>query len=427
MIRKILCRILLLLIPAIIFYSCKKEQSSSQNKNYSVRLIPPALARSVAERVSVDFLQNTNPDNLNKLNGSTTGIPNRIIVDSIFVYDQYGIPALYIYNYAKDSGFVVISADARLEPICAYVESGKFQADTVPATLVEWFDATVENIEMVRTGAYDNSARANYAWWDLLQQTDLSALNEVLKPMPIDPPPPGCDDGWIVTVRGPLLQTTWGQSCTYNEQCPNSGCNNVCWTNQNTWTGCVATAMSQVLRYWSHPNHFGYNYATMPNAQGNGEVQRMMRDAGNSVDMSYGCSSSGAQDYKVDDALKSTFNFSSADGPSFLNQSNYNSGSYLTVVSNLNNNWPVILGGYSKRKNVFLGIIHIPQEGHSWVCDGYWSSQNYCYSYLRFHMNWGWHEAFGGNDFNGWYAFNVWNPGTRNFQYARSYIYNIHP
>jgi hypothetical protein len=292
---------------------------------------------------------------------------------------------------------------------------------------VEWFDATVENIEMVREGTYDNTARGNYAWYDLLEQTDLLALNNALRYPPVEDPPPSCDEGWITTVRGPLLNSTWGQWCSYNEQAPSRNCTNGCWTNPNAPTGCVATAMSQVLRYWAHPNQFGYNYATMPVAQGNGEVQRMMRDAGNSVDMDWGCNGSGANDYKVDNEFKNTFNFSSADGPAFLNQRNYTSSSYLTVLSNLNNNWPVILVGYNKRINRFLGIIYTYSEGHSWVCDGYWRSQNNCYSYLRFHMNWGWHEAFGGNDFNGWYAFNLWNPSTRNFQYGQSYIYNIHP
>ena len=165
----------------------------------------------------------------------------------------------------------------------------------------------------------------------------------------------------------------------------------------------------------------------MPNNSGNSEVQRMMRDAGNSVGMTYECTASGADDYKVNEALKNTFNFSSVEGPTWLHQSNYSAGSYLTVKSNLDNNWPVMLGGYTSRTNVFLGIFYTWQEGHLWVCDGYMETQDACYSYLSFHMNWGWHEIGFGNDFNGWYAFNLWNPNNRNFKYAQDYIYNIHP
>lgn len=424
--KKILAGAFLLLIGAIIFYSCRKERSAVNQNNYNVRLIPQILARSIAQRISIKFLQLQGGNQSQRITGNTTDIPNRQIADSLTVPDSLGNPALYIFNYTNDSGFVVISAEAKHEPICAFIEHGHFGADTVPPTLVQWFDATVENIEMVRAGTYENTNRAHYAWYDLINSTDLTYLLDVLKPKPIDPPV-DCESGWTTTVIGPLVNTTWGQRCTYNEQCPQDICFNVCFNNTHTPTGCVATGMNQILRYWAHPNQYHYDYVNMPNASGNAEVQRMMRDAGNSVGMTYRCSASGANDYNVADAFKNTFDFSSATGPTFWNQSNYSAGSYLTVQSNLSSGWPVLLGGYAKRRNVFLGIIHIPEEGHLWVCDGYWQTQNECYSYLRFHMNWGWHETWGNTDYNGWYLFNEWNPNNRNFQYAKDYIYNIHP
>ncbi len=421
MAKKFLIGVLFLLIVAVAFNSCQKDESGSTYSNYNVRLVPAELAHNLAQRVSLEFLQSQAQSQTLIVDGFTTDIPNRVLGDSFIVPDKYGNPAMYIYNYTNDSGFVVISADVKHEPVCAYVTSGRFEQDTVPSMYIEWFDATVENVEMVREGTYDNTARANYAWYDLLEQTNLTTLNNSLRPIPIDDPPPSCDEGWITTVRGPLLNTTWGQWCTFNEQAPSRSCTNGCWTNPNAPTGCVATAMSQVLRYWAHPNQFGYNYVNMPVAQGNGEVQRMMRDAVNSVNMDWACEGSGADPSSIAPALRNVFNYSSA---SFAN---VNSGSYLTVKSNIDNGWPSMLGGCNKRRNRFLGIIYTNSECHRWVCDGYWQSQNHCYSYLRFHMNWGWHEAFGGNDFNGWFAFNLWNPNNRNYQYAQSYVYNIHP
>ncbi|MDV7401446.1 C10 family peptidase, partial [Arthrospira platensis SPKY1] len=56
---------------------------------------------------------------------------------------------------------------------------------------------------------------------------------------------------WQTVTVGPLLTTRWGQRCTYNEQCPDEGCFNRCLLpNPNALTGCVATAIAQVLRYW---------------------------------------------------------------------------------------------------------------------------------------------------------------------------------
>jgi hypothetical protein len=133
MTKKILLGALLLLIVAVSFNSCQKEQSATSNSNYNVRLIPPELARNLAQRVSLSFLQGKDVNQAQRTDGSTTDIPNRVIGDSIIVPDKYGNPALYVYNYTNDSGFVVISADVKHEPICAYVTSGKFEADTVPS------------------------------------------------------------------------------------------------------------------------------------------------------------------------------------------------------------------------------------------------------------------------------------------------------
>jgi len=213
------------------------------------------------------------------------------------------------------------------------------------------------------------------------------------------------------------MTTRWNQGCTYNEQCPDKDCDDVCFSNENAWTGCVATAMAQILRYWAHPCSQAYTYATMPNNSGNSEVQRMMKDVGDAVDMDYGCDGSGADGDKTDNAFKDDFCFSSA------SRSNYNSGSYQTVVQNIDANRPVLLDGCSKRKRVWGFLWYTYSDCHMWVCDGYERHQNSCYSILKFHMNWGW----GPNGGNGWFYYNTWNPGSFNFQYAQEFTHNIHP
>jgi len=42
----------------------------------------------------------------------------------------------------------------------------------------------------------------------------------------------------------------------YNDMCPNLGCNPIGY-NHNAPTGCVATAMAQVIRYWAAPTTGG--------------------------------------------------------------------------------------------------------------------------------------------------------------------------
>jgi len=143
----------------------------------------------------------------------------------------------------------------------------------------------------------------------------------------------------------------------------------------------------------------------------------MMKDVGDAVDMDYGCDGSGADGDKTDNAFKDDFCFSSA------SRSNYNSGSYQTVVQNIDANRPVLLDGCSKRKRVWGFLWYTYSDCHMWVCDGYERHQNSCYSILKFHMNWGW----GPNGGNGWFYYNTWNPGSFNFQYAQEFTHNIHP
>jgi Peptidase C10 family len=151
----------------------------------------------------------------------------------------------------------------------------------------------------------------------------------------------------------------------------------------------------------------------MPNNSGNGEVQRMMRDAADAVDMDFGCDGSGADGDKTDDAFEDDFDFDSADRDGYSSQA---------VINDINANRPVLLDGCSKRKRVWGFLWYKYSDCHMWVCDGYERHQNSCYSSLKLHMNWGW-----GGSYNGWFFANQWNPSSYNFQYAQDITHNIHP
>ena len=47
-------------------------------------------------------------------------------------------------------------------------------------------------------------------------------------------------------VVGPLITTKWDQDSPYYDLCPGTGTN-------KAYTGCVATAMAQVMNYWQWP------------------------------------------------------------------------------------------------------------------------------------------------------------------------------
>ncbi|MBK8295894.1 MAG: C10 family peptidase [Saprospiraceae bacterium] len=84
---------------------------------------------------------------------------------------------------------------------------------------------------------------------------------------------------------------------------------------------------------------------------------------------------------------------------------------------------PAILDGCNNRTNRFLCWIYTYSSCHAWVCDGYMRTWNACYNgQVWYHMNWGW-DGF----YDGWYNFNQWNPGSRNYQYCQGLLHNINP
>ncbi len=297
----------------------------------------------------------------------------------------------------------------------------------MPEGLQNWISKTIENIEVVRKGLYDNSKNGAMAWNRYLVQNNimpsteiqanLSKLYPCIEPSFVDPKVTTTNSliQFSSYIVGPLLPVTWGQNCTYNDLCAlnqNFNCNNIliC-INGRPPTGCVATAMSQIIRFHQFPN--SYNYASMPVTFGNNEVQRLMSDAGESVETIYHCEYSSASGSDIPLAFKNIFHYSSA------NRNSYNSNSsYLNVRNNIDNMLPVLLEGKD-----FDGI------GHAWVTDGITENTytecgegGYSVTYLYFHMNWGWNEIWrnliGATNFNGWFAYDNWNIPGRNLNYA---------
>lgn len=109
----------------------------------------------------------------------------------------------------------------------------------------------------------------------------------------------------VYTQVGPLISTTWDQGCYYNAYCPPTSSGGAC---GRVWTGCNATAMAQIFKYYNYPTsgmsyHCNanapshcidfstqtYNYAAMPNSLSshNEEVAKLMYHIGIAVDMQW--------------------------------------------------------------------------------------------------------------------------------------------
>lgn len=390
-----------LMLSLFLVIGCRKNQNQFviQSSPYHVDLVDSMEAVTIASRITNDNMFDlTKPD-------ATKEIEN-----GITIRDFNNNPSFYIFSFVSN-GFVVIAADRNMNPILAYSTESKLKGGKVSSGLMNWLQKTNEAVEIVRKGKYDN-AKSAVSEWSFIDRRLQNSTGITHRPPPDENP---CDR-ITHTLQNPLLPVTWGQGCTYNAQCPTAA-DGPCGF---AWTGCVATATAQVMRYWQRPTTF--NWAIMPAATGNAEVARLMRDIGDGVGMSWSGTGSGAYHENIDDVLKNRY------GYRISNDVGYNTSKVLGDISLQH---PVILSGYNGTYTTGWWIFERTHyiDGHEWVCDGSEIYTNPCMSVIYLHMNWGWHETWVADDHNGWFRDFSWAiPGTDlNFQYYKRAIVDIIP
>lgn len=339
-----------------------------------------------AQKAALNFLQknigvtNVNTGNL-KLTYKLVG--NQVLQTEETLQLTY----LYIFNYAN--GFVIVSGDDCAKPILGYSSQGKFDTSNFPTNMRKWLEDYKNQIRYgIELKLSDTETKEE--WNRILSTTITQQRNSNTQSVL------------------PLLQTTWNQSPFYNALCPFDN-----QYNDRTVTGCVATAMAQIMKYWNYPtvgtgfysyNHpkygnlsanFGattYQWASMPNTvnSANSAVATLMYHCGVSVNMLYNVGSQGgssAQTLDVANALKQYFGYdNSVQG---LYRTNFTLSQWNTILqTELNSSRPIQYAGTGNG------------GGHSFVCDGY-DVNNY------YHFNWGW----AGNA-DGYFSLDALNPGS---------------
>lgn len=285
-------------------------------------------------------------------------------------------PLLYIYNVGEDNGIILVAGDDVAAPILGYTNSGHFDIANLPYNFKKWIEGYKNQISYAIENDLEPEEYVEDRWTELINGT----INENT-----------LDNSAV----GPLCTTTWNQSPYYNAQCPGGSV-----------TGCVATAMAQVMKFWNHPaqgsgmhsyNHqtygtlsanFGsttYQWSSMPNSisGSNDALATLMYHCGVSVDMNYSPDVSGAWVVEDDSpvcsesAFKSYFGYhSSLHGEK---RENYTTSQWTDMVrADLDAGRPLVYAGFGSG------------GGHAFVCDGY-SAGDY------FHFNWGWGGYYDGD------------------------------
>ncbi len=300
------------------------------------------------------------------------------------------------YLFLSESrGWVMVAADDVARPILAYSITSQLDPLRLTAATQGFLNIYRQEIAM------HSEIYPRHAEWNLL-------LNKG-----------SIKDSEEESV-GPLLTTTWYQMSPYNLLCP-SDC----------MTGCEATAMAQVMKYWNYPafgegshsyNDAGghgvqsvnfadtrYDWDNMPNrltssssASQKTAVATLIYHCGVAVDMRYSTSQSGAVMTNLTSGLTTYFHYHPR--AHLVAKGNMSNGAWTdTLIAELRHHRPIIYGGEG------------PAGGHVFVCDGFDTR-----GYLHFNLG-----EDGSGD--GYYQIGAINYGMYSFNSANDCVLGIEP
>ena len=268
----------------------------------------------------------------------------------------------YVFNIGDDKGFVIASGDDCAHEVLGYSDEGHFDADHMPDGMKYMLDSYAEQIGYASKGP------------------------KTAKPKSSAPYP----------AVEPLLTTKWDQYEPYNDNCPIDAS-----TGERCVTGCVATALAQVMYYHrnhstrevvkSIPAYYLYggeriegisegspidwdnmldtydNHGSQATDAQRQAVANLMLYCGVAVKMDYSSSASGASDSDVKPALVNYFDYD--DDMKMTDRYSYSNTDWETMVyEELGKGNPIF---YCGGRHAFVVDGH---DGNGFV-----------------HINWGWH------------------------------------
>lgn len=310
----------------------------------------------------------------------------------------------YVFNAGESSGgFVIVSGDDRAESVLGYSDNGHYDPADIPPAMQEWLDFLSAEIEAL------GDVQAAPA-----SQPSLTARTSI----------------------APLVTSKWDQDAPYNNALKTTSDGN------RAVTGCVATAMAQIMYYHKWPQKTSqtipaytsetqsiympalgissFDWASMKNTYMGNEtgtaavaVSKLMLYCAQALEMDFKDGSSSAYTNDIAKVLPLYFNYSPTT-------------TYVLRRGQTKTEWENLIYGQLAAK---LPVVHCGSKmgggGHSFVCDGYDGATG------LFHFNWGWS---GSSD--GYYALDALKPeyqgigsanGTEGYINYQGVVINIKP
>ena len=298
----------------------------------------------------------------------------------------------YVFPNANSKGFTIVSGDDRLPEIVGYSSQGSYDENNLPEGFVSFMKAYQNLCNKVNLG--DAEALKNLAEikaWRNKKNASAASTSAV----------------------APLLgNIEWDQTSPYNNMCPRYDSVHV------AATGCVATAMAQVMAYYKYPKQLKadipgyvnrwngipmeiptitreegiydwdnmlpkYNKEANATQQQKDAVAKLMYHCGAAVQMTYGQESAASVSASK---LAKYFGYD-ADLMMDLSRSSFTLDKWMQIIdTELAAGRPVLYGGQAS------------DGGHQFICDGKDGEGLY-------HINWGWSGSQ-----NGYFDLSLLNP-----------------
>ena len=315
---------------------------------------------------------------------------------------ESGNPAVYVFNF--DGGSVFVSADDVARPILGFADEA-FDLALVPDGLAYYLRYYARQIAYAQENNFEPEMEVASEWrhvaMDGFENNNRSTRGDI----------------------APLITTNWNQDNPYNAYCPTGHGG----PQGHAYAGCVATAMSMVMKKWDWPDHGQgthsytpegyamqtvdfentyYQWSNMPNSCNTSNYQAvalLMYHCGVAVDMMYGSSASGAFSQDVPDAITNYFRYT--EHATRLERDLYSKTEWEEmVIRSLEYGFPLYYSGSDS------------DGGHAFVCCGYRENDR------KFYFNWGWSGSL-----NNYFAIDALNTYNGHFNDGQAAIFDFIP
>lgn len=263
-------------------------------------------------------------------------------------------PYFHIFNFGNDEGFAIMSGDDRVEPLLALTFKGELTPETEidnPGFEIAYSRMEDYYVQQIATYSPDD-AKAGILPDSMPGKDQIGFLE---------------GEPFYVYYEMPLghCPVKWGQTGNYNRYCFTTD-------GLKAYTGCVATAVAQLMAIYKYPNGYnGYTFtwndmiSSSPSATGVDQIARLMQQLGlpHNLNMNYGAvgiRGSGASPNNIPHTLE---NFGYTDGGSNVS---YNT---TEVATELKAGYPVLISGRDD------------DSGHQWLGHGIMERKTPLYMY----------------------------------------------